>query len=152
MPRRRLRLRRSERDGCDPPDRAAQAGAARGQDRRPHRARAHDRRLERPGVAGRLPEAGAEGCDSDPVAVGLRRVPAPAPLPDDGEVRPAVELRPIVEAAAVSRSYGSPLAIDDIDFALRPGELALLVGPSGAGKTTLLRLINREIRPTSGEI
>jgi cell division transport system ATP-binding protein len=35
---------------------------------------------------------------------------------------------------------------------LEPGELTFLVGPSGAGKTTLLRLINREIRPTKGEV
>jgi cell division transport system ATP-binding protein len=35
---------------------------------------------------------------------------------------------------------------------LEPGELSFLVGPSGAGKTTLLRLINREIRPTSGKV
>jgi len=35
---------------------------------------------------------------------------------------------------------------------MEPGELAFLVGPSGAGKTTLLKLINREIRPTQGEV
>jgi cell division transport system ATP-binding protein len=39
-----------------------------------------------------------------------------------------------------------------VHLALHPGELAFLVGPSGAGKTTLLKLINREIRPTSGEV
>ena len=37
-------------------------------------------------------------------------------------------------------------------LALQPGELTFLVGPSGAGKTTLLKLINREIRPTRGEV
>jgi cell division transport system ATP-binding protein len=65
-------------------------------------------------------------------------------------VRPAVETRPIVELKSVSRSYGSRLAVDEIDLVLHPGELTFLVGPSGAGKTTLLRLINREIRPTRG--
>jgi cell division transport system ATP-binding protein len=35
---------------------------------------------------------------------------------------------------------------------LEPGELTFLVGPSGAGKSTLLKLINRELRPTKGEV
>ncbi len=52
----------------------------------------------------------------------------------------------------MTRAYGSRLALDDVHLALEPGELAFLVGPSGAGKTTLLKLINREIRPTQGEV
>ncbi|MDQ6877378.1 MAG: ATP-binding cassette domain-containing protein [Candidatus Dormibacteraeota bacterium] len=52
----------------------------------------------------------------------------------------------------VTRAYGSRLALDDVDLALEPGELTFLVGPSGAGKTTLLKLINREIRPTKGQV
>ena len=67
-------------------------------------------------------------------------------------MRPAVQTRPIVELKAVSRVYGSRLAVDEVDLALHPGELTFLVGPSGAGKTTLLRLINREIRPTRGQV
>src|SRR6266566_1279764 len=64
---------------------------------------------------------------------------------------PAV-LRPIVEFSGVTRAYGTRLALDDVHLALDPGELAFLVGPSGAGKTTLLKLINRELRPTKGEV
>jgi cell division transport system ATP-binding protein len=63
-----------------------------------------------------------------------------------------VALRPIVEFMGVTRAYGPRLALDDVCLALEPGELSFLVGPSGAGKTTLLKLINREIRPTSGEV
>jgi len=61
-------------------------------------------------------------------------------------------LRSIVEFIGVTRAYGSRLALDDVHLALEPGELAFLVGPSGAGKSTLLKLINREIRPTTGEV
>ena len=52
----------------------------------------------------------------------------------------------------MTRAYGSRLALDGVDFALEPGQLTFLVGPSGAGKTTLLKLINREIRPTKGQV
>ena len=52
----------------------------------------------------------------------------------------------------MTRAYGSRFALDDVCLAFDPGELCFLVGPSGAGKTTLLKLINREIRPTSGEV
>ena len=52
----------------------------------------------------------------------------------------------------VTRAYGSRLALDDVYLAFEPGELCFLVGPSGAGKTTLLKLINREIRPSTGEV
>jgi cell division transport system ATP-binding protein len=58
----------------------------------------------------------------------------------------------MVEFTGVTRAYGSRLALDDVHLALEPGELTFLVGPSGAGKTTLLKLINREIRPSKGEV
>ena len=52
----------------------------------------------------------------------------------------------------MTRAYGSRLALDSVDLTLEPGQLTFLVGPSGAGKTTLLKLINREIRPTKGQV
>jgi len=61
-------------------------------------------------------------------------------------------LRSIVEFIGVTRAYGSRHALDDVHLSLEAGELTFLVGPSGAGKTTLLKLINREIRPTRGEV
>lgn len=61
-------------------------------------------------------------------------------------------MRSTVEFSRVTRAYGSRLALDNVCLALEPGELSFLVGPSGAGKTTLLRLINRELRPTKGEV
>jgi len=58
----------------------------------------------------------------------------------------------IVEIVGATCLFGEIVALDDVHLALRPGELAFVVGPSGAGKTTLLKLINREMRPTSGEV
>ncbi len=67
-------------------------------------------------------------------------------------MRPFVAGNPIVRFGGVTRAYGSRVALDDVHLELQPGELAFLVGPSGAGKTTILKLINREIRPTRGEV
>jgi cell division transport system ATP-binding protein len=58
----------------------------------------------------------------------------------------------LVEIVGATRQFGDRVALDDVHLALLPGELAFVVGPSGAGKTTLLKLINREIRPTLGEV
>ena len=58
----------------------------------------------------------------------------------------------LVEVVGATCRFGDILALDDVNLALQPGELAFVVGPSGAGKTTLLKLINREMRPTSGEV
>jgi len=73
-------------------------------------------------------------------------------LGPSGQVRPFAAENPIVRFAGVTRAYGSRVALDDVHLELQPGELAFLVGPSGAGKTTILKLINREIRPTQGEV
>ncbi|MDQ2712977.1 MAG: ABC transporter ATP-binding protein [Acidobacteriota bacterium] len=52
----------------------------------------------------------------------------------------------------LSKSYGSPLAVDNISLSVLPGEFFSLVGPSGCGKTTTLRLIGGFEESTSGEI
>jgi ABC-type lipoprotein export system ATPase subunit len=52
----------------------------------------------------------------------------------------------------VSRSYGRVNALQDVSFAIEPGELVALTGPSGSGKTTLLQVIGSLDRPTSGSI
>ena len=48
------------------------------------------------------------------------------------------------------RSQAREDALDDISFAVKPGQLVALVGPSGAGKTTLTYLIPRLYDPTGG--
>lgn len=53
----------------------------------------------------------------------------------------------------VTFSYPSGrLAIEDVSFQIKPGQMAALVGPSGAGKTTLSMLVPRFYDPESGKI
>jgi cell division transport system ATP-binding protein len=61
-------------------------------------------------------------------------------------------LSALLELIGVSRRFGDRVALEDVHLTLQPGEFAFLVGPTGAGKTTLLKLVNREIRPTTGEV
>ncbi len=44
------------------------------------------------------------------------------------------------------------VAVHELDLAVAPGEMMVLVGPSGCGKSTTLKMVNRLIEPTSGTI
>jgi ABC-2 type transport system ATP-binding protein len=58
----------------------------------------------------------------------------------------------IAEASHVSKSYGNSLVVDDVSFAVAPGEIFGLIGPNGAGKTTLIRILMDIIKADSGDI
>jgi ABC-2 type transport system ATP-binding protein len=58
----------------------------------------------------------------------------------------------LIHAAHLTRRFGERLALDDVTFDLRPGEILALLGPNGAGKTTTLRLLAGLIAPTSGTV
>jgi ABC-type multidrug transport system ATPase subunit len=55
-----------------------------------------------------------------------------------------------VEAQGLSRRFGDVQALDDVSFAVKPGELFGFIGPDGAGKTTLFRILTTLQRPDAG--
>jgi len=57
-----------------------------------------------------------------------------------------------VRLAAVRKTFGSVVAVDNVDLEIRRGTIFSLLGPSGCGKTTTLRLIAGFERPDTGEV
>ena len=52
----------------------------------------------------------------------------------------------------VNKSFGRNTVLKDISFTVDKGNLVTIIGASGCGKTTTLKMINRLIKPTSGDI
>jgi ABC-2 type transport system ATP-binding protein len=58
----------------------------------------------------------------------------------------------VIEVSGLGKQYGSFIAVRDLSFTARPGEVLGLVGPNGAGKTTTLRSIAGIIPPSTGSV
>lgn len=56
----------------------------------------------------------------------------------------------MIEVTNLSKTYGSHLAISQVSFMVKPGEVMGLLGVNGAGKTTILRILAGAVRATSG--
>ena len=48
---------------------------------------------------------------------------------------------PTIEVAGLRKRYGATVAVDDLTFTVRPGEVTGFVGPNGAGKSTTMRIV-----------
>jgi branched-chain amino acid transport system ATP-binding protein len=58
----------------------------------------------------------------------------------------------MLEVKGISVGYKELLAVQDVSFSVRKGEVVSLVGSNGAGKSTILRAISGLLRPKRGEI
>ena len=58
----------------------------------------------------------------------------------------------MIEASGLRKAFGDVVAVDDVSFIARDGEITGLLGPNGAGKTTTLRMLYTLMRPDQGSV
>jgi simple sugar transport system ATP-binding protein len=56
----------------------------------------------------------------------------------------------VLELANISKHFGAIHAVNDVSFAIEPGEVVGLMGDNGAGKSTLVKMIAGNFRPSHG--
>ena len=59
---------------------------------------------------------------------------------------------PALEVTQIGRRFGGLVALRDVSFSVREGEVMGLIGPNGAGKSTLFEIVSGNLPPTTGTI
>ncbi|MBO93831.1 MAG: multidrug ABC transporter ATP-binding protein [Opitutales bacterium] len=60
--------------------------------------------------------------------------------------------RPVMlEAIGLSKNYGMFMAVKNLNFTIREGEVVAFLGPNGAGKSTTMKMLTGYLAPTEGE-
>ena len=52
----------------------------------------------------------------------------------------------------IRKTFGATIALDNVDFAVSPGEIHALIGENGAGKSTLMKVLSGALQPDAGEM
>jgi branched-chain amino acid transport system ATP-binding protein len=78
--------------------------------------------------------------------------PTPTGRYAEGEPGPERSADALLEVDHVTLRFGGVVALNDVSFSLRKGEIFGLIGPNGAGKTTCFNAMTGVYRPTSGSI
>jgi ABC-2 type transport system ATP-binding protein len=58
----------------------------------------------------------------------------------------------VIQVSGLRKSYGSTLAVDDVSFEVKTGEIFGLIGPNGAGKTTTMECVEGLRKPDRGTV
>ena len=60
--------------------------------------------------------------------------------------------RPVIQVSGIRKTYGRTVAIDEVSFEVKDGEIFGLIGPNGAGKTTTMECVEGIRKPDHGTI
>ncbi|MFT7775501.1 ABC transporter permease subunit [Roseateles sp.] len=91
-----------------------------------------------PLIARWLPARRARPVDEGAPALGTRSHPGPG--------------TPLLDVRKIRKQFGGLVAVNDISFAIRAGDIVGLIGPNGAGKSTTFNLVSGVLPLTSGEV
>jgi ABC-2 type transport system ATP-binding protein len=58
----------------------------------------------------------------------------------------------MLEIRGLRKTFGKVVAVNDVSFAIEPGQIVAVLGPNGAGKTTTVSMISGLLVPDAGEI
>lgn len=59
---------------------------------------------------------------------------------------------PLLSVQQLTKSFGSLMAVNEVSFTIRQGEVLGLIGPNGAGKTTLFNTVTGLYKPDNGQV
>ncbi len=66
-------------------------------------------------------------------------------------MRNAIKALYSIETRSLRKSFGDVVAVDDISFSVKTGEIFGFLGPNGAGKSTTMMILTTLLKPTSGQ-
>jgi len=58
----------------------------------------------------------------------------------------------LLEAKGLSRHFGNNIAVNDVSFSIKQGEVLGFLGPNGAGKSTTMKMLSGNLAPDKGQI
>ena len=58
----------------------------------------------------------------------------------------------MIEVSSLSKRYGSHLAVNNVSFKIKAGEIVGFLGPNGAGKSTIMNILTGYLSPTAGTV
>ena len=59
---------------------------------------------------------------------------------------------PLLAAQDISKIFGGLVAVDDVNFSIKPKSIVSIIGPNGAGKTTFFNMLTGLYRPSIGRV